>query len=89
MHPGDYAITNPSKPAVVMAGTGETYTYRQLDEGSARLANLFRARGIGHGDHIAILLDNHSRYLEVAWAAHRSGIYYTPINWHLGADEAA
>jgi long-chain acyl-CoA synthetase len=88
MHPGDHAMTQPDKLAVVMAGTGETITYRQLDEGSSRLANLFRARGIRPGDHIAILLDNHPKYLEVAWAAHRCGLYYTPINWHLGADEA-
>ncbi|MCU1344273.1 MAG: acyl-CoA synthetase, partial [Acidimicrobiia bacterium] len=88
MHPGDYAAIQPDKPAVIMAGTGEVITYRQLDEGSSRVANLLRARGIKPGDHIAILLDNHRRYLEVAWGAHRCGVYYTPINWHLGADEA-
>ena len=37
---------------------------------------------------MAILLDNHLRYFEVCWAAQRSGLYFTPINWHLGADEA-
>ena len=34
-------------------------------------------------------MDNTARYFEVCWAAQRSGISYTPINWHLNADEAA
>ena len=30
-----------------------------------------------------------SRYFEVVWAALRSGLYYTPVNWHLTAPEVA
>ena len=30
-----------------------------------------------------------ARYLEVVWAAQRSGIYFTPINFHFNADEVA
>ena len=43
--------------------------------------------GLGPGDHIAILMENNLRYLEVAWAAQRSGLYYTAINSHLRRDE--
>ena len=43
---------------------------------------------MGVGGHVAVLLDNHLRYFEVMWAARRAGLYLTPINWHLGADEA-
>ena len=25
----------------------------------------------------------------VYWAAQRTGLYYTPVNWHLTPDEAA
>ncbi len=84
----EHAANHPDKPAVIMASSGETVSYRELDERSNRLAQLFRARGIGVGGHVAILLDNHARYYEVAWAAQRAGLYLTPINWHLGADEA-
>jgi acyl-CoA synthetase (AMP-forming)/AMP-acid ligase II len=83
-----HAARNPDKPAVIIAETGERLSYAELDDRSKRLAQLFRARGIGVGGHIAVLLDNHLRYAEVAWAAMRSGLYFTPINWHLGADEA-
>lgn len=69
-------------PAVIM-GSGEVVTYRQLDDGSNRLAHLLRAAGLAPGDHIAILMENNSLYLEVAWAAQRSGLYYTAINSHL------
>ena len=43
---------------------------------------------MGVGDHIAILMENNRPYLEVAWAAQRSGLYYTAINTHLHAEEA-
>jgi fatty-acyl-CoA synthase len=32
-------------------------------------------------------MENNSRYLEVAWAAQRSGLFYTAINTHLRAGE--
>ncbi|MGH9176833.1 MAG: AMP-binding protein, partial [Vicinamibacterales bacterium] len=89
MYPGDIARRAPDRPAVVMGGTGETITFRELDERSSSLAQLFRARGLERGATIAILLENNSRFLEVAWAAQRSGLYYTAINWHLTTEEAA
>ena len=36
MHPGEIARAHPNKPAYIMASTGETVTYRQLDEESNR-----------------------------------------------------
>ena len=85
--PGAHAATKPDATAVVMAGSGEVVTYAQLDERSKRLAQLFSAAGLRRGDHVAILLENHPRYFEVYWAAQRSGLYTTPINWHLKAEE--
>ena len=87
--PGTFARERPDHPAIVMAGTGETVTYRELDERSNQLAQLWHERGLRRGDHVAILLPNHLRYLEVVWAALRSGLYYTPVNWHLTAPEVA
>ena len=88
-YPGAFGQTRPDHPAIVMAGSGETITYRELDERSNQLANLWWERGLRRGDHVAILLPNHVRYLEVVWAALRSGLYYTPVNWHLTAPEVA
>jgi acyl-CoA synthetase (AMP-forming)/AMP-acid ligase II len=88
LHPAAHAATNPDGLALVMSESGETRTYRLLDEASTRLALVLRDRGLWPGDHLAVLLDNESAFFEVAWAALRSGLYVTPINWHLTAAEA-
>jgi acyl-CoA synthetase (AMP-forming)/AMP-acid ligase II len=87
MHPGAHAKTHPDKPAVIMGGSGEVITYRQLDEGSNRCAQLFRAQGLQAGDGIAIFMENHPRYFELTWAAQRAGLYYTAISSQLTAPE--
>ncbi|WP_326644778.1 AMP-binding protein [Nonomuraea fuscirosea] len=89
MHPGAIAAVTPDKPAVIMAGSGRVVTYRELDEESNRLAHLFRSAGLRPGDHVAFMLANHPLFLAVAWAAHRSGLYYTPVSSRLQADELA
>ncbi|MDX2167972.1 MAG: AMP-binding protein [Deltaproteobacteria bacterium] len=89
MWPGFHAQRTPDKPAIIMAETGETLTYAQLDAASNRLAHLLHDRGLRFGDHIALLMENTPRYFEVAWAAQRSGLIYTPINFHLTAEEAS
>jgi acyl-CoA synthetase (AMP-forming)/AMP-acid ligase II len=38
---------------------------------------------------VALLFDNRAAMLELAWAAQRSGLYFTPVNPKLSADEAA
>jgi acyl-CoA synthetase (AMP-forming)/AMP-acid ligase II len=89
MYPGYFAAITPEKPAVVMGRTGEVVTYRELDERSARLAQLLFARGLRPGDKIALLAENHPRYYEVYWAALRSGLYLTAVNRYLAPAEAA
>src|SRR5439155_1124230 len=81
-------LTHLPGPALTMADSGITVTYRELDERSQRLAQLLRAGGLQPGDHIAVLLENHPRYFEVFWGAQRAGLYTTPINWHLKPEEA-
>lgn len=88
MHPGAHADATPDKPALIMAGSGETITYRELNERSNRLAQLWNARGLRVGDHIAVFMENHPRYLEVVWAGLRSGLHVTTINSYLTAEEA-
>jgi len=87
MYPGVHAQSTPDKPAVIMAGSGEIVTYKQLDERSNQLAQLFRDRGLKKGDAIAVYMENNSRYHEVLWAAQRAGLYYTAISYRLTAPE--
>ena len=89
MYPGAHAQTFPDKPAYVMAATGHTVTYRELDEASNRLAHLFRDLGLQRGDQIALMMENHPRFIEILWAAQRAGLYYTAVSSRLTADEAA
>ncbi|MEA3019901.1 MAG: hypothetical protein QOI47_1425 [Actinomycetota bacterium] len=87
MYPGHWAKVDPNRLAVIMGSSGETLTYGQLDERSNRLARLLTDAGLTRGDHIALLMENHPRFFEVTWAALRSGLYLTPVNRHLTAEE--
>src|SRR5882672_2057964 len=87
MHPYIHARNRPDKPAYIMAATGETVTYRQLDQQSNRIAQLFRSLGLKAGDHIALFLENNPRFFEICWGAQRSGLIYTAISSRLTAAE--
>ncbi len=86
-HPSITAETYPHKPAIIMGNSGEMVTYRQLDERSNQGARLFRSLGLKAGDHIGMMMENTRQFLEIAWAAQRSGIIFTPISTHLKKDE--
>ncbi|MFV0276636.1 MAG: AMP-binding protein [Parahaliea sp.] len=88
MHPRTYALTNPDKPAFIMADSGETVSYGELEDNANRIAQLFRKSGLGNGDHIAIMLANEPLFFHVVWAAQRSGLVYTCISTHLNVDDA-
>ena len=87
MYPGAYAAETPDRPAVVMSHTGETLTFAQLEDRSARIARLLHERGLRRGDTVALLAENSLVYYELYWAALRSGLYLTAINHHLKRGE--
>jgi acyl-CoA synthetase (AMP-forming)/AMP-acid ligase II len=98
MHPGIHAAANPEKPALIMAGSGQRLTCRELDDRSLRLANLLRSAGLAKGDVIASLTDNSIHAYEIYGprcvpgdlrAAVRSGMYACAVNNHLRAAEVA
>ncbi|NMM86124.1 acyl-CoA synthetase [Rhodococcus sp. SRB_17] len=89
MFPGNFVKSTPDKPAVIRPATGESITYRQLDERSTALARYLRGIGLEPGDHVALVSNNDLRAFEVYWAALRSGLYITVVNSHLTAPEAA
>ncbi|MEU4707624.1 acyl-CoA synthetase [Nocardia salmonicida] len=83
MYPGAHVDRFPDKVAIVMAESGATLTYRQLEENSIRLARHLHDAGLRRGDHVALLSVNDPKMYEVYWAALRSGLYITAVNWHL------
>ena len=84
----DHAARRPDGPAAVDATTGRVRTFAELDRRSARLAAHFEAAGIAEQGHVAALLPNCLEYFDVAWATQRSGLWLTPVNWHLTGSEA-
>jgi long-chain acyl-CoA synthetase len=86
---GTHARRAPDHPALIISSSGYILTYRELDERSNRLARLLQAQGVRRGDTVAMFMENNPRFMEVVWAARRSGLYLTAVNRYLTADEAA
>ena len=86
--PSTYVATNPERPAVITS-KGRVVTFAELEERSCRLAQALHAHGLREGDHVAVLMLNDDRTHEVAFGLQRSGLYYTMVNTHLTAEEAA
>jgi acyl-CoA synthetase (AMP-forming)/AMP-acid ligase II len=89
MYPGAHVATQPEKPAVIMASTGAVQTFAELDAAANRLSQVLRAAGVRPGDHVAICMENHPRYLEVAWGCHYAGAIYTAASSRLTSHELA
>jgi acyl-CoA synthetase (AMP-forming)/AMP-acid ligase II len=89
MFPGAFLDTLGDKPAVVMAGSGFTQTFAELDAAANRLSRLLRSAGLHPGDHIALCMENHDRYLEVLWGCHYAGLVYTAASSRLTSGELA
>jgi long-chain acyl-CoA synthetase len=87
VHPHHHAKADPRRIAYIMAASGETVTYGELDARSNQGAHLFRALGVNRGDAIAIFMDNSPRYYEVLWAAQRSGLRFTCVSSKLTVGE--
>ncbi len=89
LHPSFHARQQPDKPAYIMAGSGAVLSYGALDRRSNQGAQLFRQLGLKPQDHIALLMENCLGFMEICWAAQRSGLFFTAISTHLTPDEIA
>ncbi len=81
-----HAQRRPDKLAVI-SPLGEC-TFAQANAHANQLVRLFRSRGIQAGDAIALVLRNRPEFVEAVAAAQRSGLRFTPVNWHLKPEEA-
>jgi fatty-acyl-CoA synthase len=80
-----HASRTPDKAITLFEG--ETTTYSEMAERSARLAGGLRERGLGRDDVVAILSYNCPEFLETVFAANHLGAIAMPINWRLAAPE--
>ena len=89
MYTGKHAHLRPLQPAFIMANSGESVSYAELEARTNRLSHLFRNRGMKRLDHYAIFMENNSRYLEACGAGEKAGLYFTCVNSYLTAPELA
>ena len=82
-----WAQVQPEAPAV-QSIRGDR-TFGELNANTNRLVRALRSRGLREGDAVAIVCSNRPEFAEVVHACLRAGLRYTPVNWHLTADEAA
>ncbi len=85
---GERARLTPGATALVEAPGGRSYTYAELDERAGRWATLLRlGLGMEPGDRVGVLCGNRLEFLDVFFAAPKSGIVVVPFNTHLTVRE--
>ncbi|MEJ7724199.1 MAG: AMP-binding protein, partial [Ilumatobacteraceae bacterium] len=89
MYPGAFRQSQPDKPALIMSDRSFVQTYAELDAAANRFSQALREAGLEPGDHLALCLENHPRYLELLWGCHYAGLIYTAISSRLNSEELA
>jgi acetyl-CoA synthetase len=87
-----WALSEPDRLALThLDGSGgrRDWTYGALKAASDRLANAFRARGIGRGDRVAVLLAQSPEVMISHFAAQKLGAVVLPLFTLFGADALA
>lgn len=82
-----WAKTTPQRWAV-RAPAGDR-TFAELNARCNQLVRALRARGVKAGDGVALICSNRAEFAEVLGATRRAGLRFTPVNWHLTAEEIA
>ena len=70
-----------ARPEAVAISCGDrSWTYRELDEASNRLAHLLAAHGVGPGECVALLLSRSAEAIVAMLAVLKTGAAYLPID---------
>lgn len=77
----------PQKPAIVF--DGRPWTYAALQDRVARIGAVLAARGVGPGDRVSLLSENHPDMLAVMFAALALGASPAPINYRVRDEDIA
>jgi fatty-acyl-CoA synthase len=84
---GERARLTPAKAALVLAATGQHFTYAQLNDRAVRCALLLQSLGIKKGDRVGILAHNRIEFVDAFFAAGKAGFILVPLNTRLTAHE--
>jgi fatty-acyl-CoA synthase len=77
----------PERLAIIMAETGQSTSYKDLDQSAAVLAAAMSRWGFQPGDRIAVFMENEPEFLCLVWAGLRAGLRVVPVNRFLKAAE--
>jgi long-chain acyl-CoA synthetase len=89
VYAAEHAKEHPEQPAIIMAPSGRTLTFAEYEAAANQVAHALRETGLRKGDHIAIFMENHPAMLLAQAGAERTGLYFTPVNSYLSAEEVA
>ena len=83
-----WSVYNGEKTAIKIGESGETYTYRKLNEAANWLVTELKSKyKLGYGDRVAIISDNSIYQILLFVAAQKSGIILVPLNFRLAPQE--
>ncbi|WP_032959647.1 AMP-binding protein, partial [Bordetella hinzii] len=80
-----WARSAPARTAMVY--DGQAVSYGELAQRMRLIAGGLRARGIGAGQVVALLMKNSAAFVELSLAIGHLGAIVLPINYRLGRDE--
>ncbi len=84
---GERSRLTPEKTALVLAATGQRFTYSQLNERAIRCALMLNSLGIQKGDRVGVLAHNRAEFADAFFAAGKAGIILVPLSTRLTAHE--
>jgi long-chain acyl-CoA synthetase len=73
--------------AVALIAGDRALTFAELDARSNRVAQAFRAAGVGFGDRVAFIDKNGIEFFEVVCGLSKIGAVVVPVNWRLAPPE--
>ncbi|XP_050193402.1 long-chain fatty acid transport protein 1-like [Myiozetetes cayanensis] len=79
----------PDKAALIYEATGELWTFRRLDEVSNAVGHVFRRRGFGCGDVVALLMESRPEFVALWLGLAKAGAEAALLNSNLRRESLA
>jgi len=81
------AQLTPDRVALIDHQSGARTTYAQWNDRANRTAALLQGLGVAKGDRVAVYSSNCTEYLDLFWAAGKTGAVLQNLNWRLTVHE--
>ncbi|GCB72250.1 hypothetical protein scyTo_0001892 [Scyliorhinus torazame] len=85
----EVVLRHPDKTALIFEGTDASWSFRDLDEYSNRVANYFYEQGYRTGDVVALFMESRNEYVGLWLGMAKVGVEGALINFNLRMDALA